>query len=131
MDVTISATTAGLLALLYLVLSFRVIRLRGQNSISLGDGGNEALRRAIRGHGNFAEYAPIGVLLLLIAELQTANHILLTGLAAALLLGRIGHGYAFAFTANNPFLRMTGMILTFGAIVSLALTNLALVIPSG
>ena len=70
MDITVTAVTAGLLALVYLVLSIRVIKLRGQNSISLGDGGNEALQRAIRGHGNFAEYAPMGVLLLLIAELS-------------------------------------------------------------
>jgi hypothetical protein len=129
MDIMVTALTAGLLALFYIVLSARVIRLRTQNSISLGDGGNEALLRAVRGHGNFAEYAPIGVLLLLIAELQTANHFLLVALAAALFLGRICHGYAFGFTASSPFLRRAGMILTFGAIVSLAITNLVVAIP--
>ena len=113
MDVTVTAVTAGALALVYLVLSFRVIRLRGRNSISLGDGGNEALQRAIRGHGNFAEYAPFGLLLLLIAELQSANGYALIAVAAALLLGRICHGYAFAFTAGSPLLRQAGMILTF------------------
>ena len=73
MYVTVTAITASLLALFYLVLSDRVIRLLGQNSISLGKGGNEPLQRAIRGHGNFAEYAPLVVRLLLIAKLQLAN----------------------------------------------------------
>ena len=131
MDITVTAITAGLLALVFLVLSIRVIKLRGQNSISLGDGGNEALQRAIRGHGNFAEYAPLGVLLLLIAELQSVNFYLLTAFAAALLLGRTCHGYAFAFTASSPALRQAGMILTFLAIAALALTNLAAAVPFG
>ena len=42
------------------------------------------------------------------------------------MLGRVAHGYAFAFIANNPPLRVSGMTLTFGAILSLAATNLAL-----
>lgn len=128
MNVMVSALTASVLALFYILLSARVIRLRAQNSVSLGDGGNEALQRAIRGHGNFAEYAPIGILLLLIAELQAANQIVLVALAAALLFGRLFHGYAFAFTASSPFLRRAGMLLTFVAIVSLALTNLAVAV---
>ena len=125
MDITVTAVTAGLLALVYLVLSIRVIKLRGQNSISLGDGGNEALQRAIRGHGNFAEYAPMGVLLLLIAELQSVNAFVLIALAVVLLVGRICHGYAFAFTAGSPVLRQAGMILTFLTIAALAIANLA------
>ncbi|MDD9905406.1 MAG: MAPEG family protein [Rhodospirillaceae bacterium] len=126
MDITVTAITAALLALLFVILSFRVIRLRGSESVSLGDGGNEKLQRAIRGHGNCAEYAPIGILLLLIAELQGGNGLWLMIIAAALVLGRVAHGCAFAFTANNPPLRVSGMILTFGAILSLAATNLVL-----
>ena len=126
MDITVTAITAALLALLFVILSFRVIRLRGSESVSLGDGGNEKLQRAIRGHGNYAEYAPVEILLLLIAELQDGNGLWLMITAVALVLGRVAHGYAFAFTANNPPLRVSGMILTFGAILSLAATNLAL-----
>tara|TARA_Y100000588_G_scaffold203641_1_gene217454 strand:+ start:56 stop:445 length:390 start_codon:yes stop_codon:yes gene_type:complete len=127
MAIPITAVTAALLGLVFVVLSIRVIRLRRENSVSLGDGGNEALQRAIRGHGNCAEYAPVGILLLLIAELQGANATWLLIVAAALLLGRAAHGYAFGFTTNNPPLRVSGMILTFGAILSLAATNLVLV----
>lgn len=126
MDITVTAVTAGLLALTLIVLSVSVIRLRGQIGVSLGDGGNDALRRAIRGQANFVEYAPIGILLLLIAELQLANFYLLIVLGAALLFGRLMHGYAFAFTSGNIPLRRGGMLLTFTAIVSLAVVNVAM-----
>ncbi|NKB58054.1 MAG: hypothetical protein GKS00_17155 [Alphaproteobacteria bacterium] len=126
MDITVTAITAGLLALTLIVLSVNVIRLRGQNKVSLGDGGNEALQRAIRGQANCAEYAPIGVLLLLVAELQSANFYLLIVLGAALLIGRLMHGYAFGFTSGNIPLRRGGMMLTFIAIVSLAVVDVAM-----
>jgi uncharacterized membrane protein YecN with MAPEG domain len=59
---------AGLLALWLVVLSLRVIQARRAARVSLGDGGNRALQRAIRGQANFAEYVPIALLLLLILE---------------------------------------------------------------
>ena len=52
----------------------------------------------------------MGVLLLLIAELQSVNAFVLIALAVVLLVGRICHGYAFAFTAAlqraSPVLRL-------------------------
>lgn len=126
MDIPVTAITAGLLALIFSVLSLRVIRLRRENKISLGDGGNEELRRAARGHANFSEYAPLGVLLILIAELQSVNMILLAVVAAALLAGRAMHGYAFAFTTGNMPLRSLGLQLTLIVFVLLALTNMAM-----
>ena len=91
MDITVTAITAALLALLFVILSFRVIRLRGSESVSLGDGGNEKLQRAIRGHGNCAEYVPVGILLLLIAELQDGNGLWLMITAVALMLWGASH----------------------------------------
>lgn len=62
---------AGVLALLYMVLTFRTIYLRGKFKAALGDGKQELLQRAIRVHGNFNEYVPLGlVLLLLVAMYQ-------------------------------------------------------------
>ena len=50
---------AGLLAIWFLVLSARVVQGRaGPGSPSLGDGGNPAMLRRIRGHANLAEYVP-------------------------------------------------------------------------
>ena len=126
MDIQVTAITAGLLSIFLLVLSVRVVRLRRKNRVSIGHGDSEELHRAVRGQANCAEYAPIGILLLLIAELQSVWVLPLVLLAAMLLVGRFMHGYAFAFTTGNMFLRSMGMRLTIGAIVVLALTNLAM-----
>ena len=127
MSLPISTVLTSLLALLFVRLSLQVVRLRRKNRVSLGDGGHEDLRRAIRGQGNCAEYGPIGVLLVLVAELQSAHiiaTIVLGVLAAAFLLGRVLHGYAFAFTTGNMTLRVRGMQLTILTILALAAFNL-------
>ncbi len=127
MSLPITTVLTSLLALLFVRLSFQVIKLRRKNQVSLGDGGHDDLQRAIRGQGNCAEYAPIGVLLVLVAELQsggTVPTIVVGVLAALFLLGRIMHGYAFAFTAKNMALRVRGMQLTVLPIIVLAAWNL-------
>ena len=45
---------AGLLALVFFVLSMRVVAVRGR--VSLGDGGDPVVLRRMRGQANFAEY---------------------------------------------------------------------------
>jgi hypothetical protein len=128
MNIPVTTILASLLAVVFLVLSLRVIRLRVEKKVAHGDGGDEELRRAIRGHANWAEYAPIGILLVLFAELQSVNIILLAALAAAFALGRSFHAYGFAFTAGNVFLRVRGMQLTFFTIAILAVLNIALLV---
>ena len=70
--ITISPIYAGLIALLFLVLSYRVTLGRRTHKVSVGDGGHKALVKRIRVQANCAEYAPIGIILLAMAELQGA-----------------------------------------------------------
>lgn len=131
MTLPITIILTSLLALLLFRLSVRVISLRRQNKVSLGDGGHTDLQRAIRGQANCAEYAPIAVLLVLVAEVQAPGMLVtvpLAVLAAAFLIGRIMHGIAFAATAGNATLRVRGMQLTLFSIVLLALLNLGILI---
>ena len=58
----------GLAALFFALLSFRVIQLRGVTKIGLGFEGDQGLQRAIRVHGNFAEYVPFVLLLHILAQ---------------------------------------------------------------
>lgn len=128
MTLPITTILASLLAILLFRLSVQVIKLRRSNKVSLGDGGHDDLQRAIRGQANCAEYAPIAILLVLVAELQSAQAwvtLPLAVLAAAFLLGRMLHGYAFAATAGNITLRVRGMQLTLFSLVLLALLNIA------
>ena len=60
---------AGLIALVFLVLSARVIFYRRENNLSLGDYGDKSLLKRMRAHANCAEYAPIGLVLLAVIEL--------------------------------------------------------------
>ena len=67
------------------------------------------------------------MLLVLVAELQSGGAVptIVVGvLAAVFLLGRLMHGYAFAFTAKNMALRVRGMQLTILPIIVLAAWNL-------
>ena len=104
---------AALLTVWFIVLSLRVIELRGRNRVSLGDGDRPDLRRAIRGHANFAEYVPIALLLLLILELSRFSIYVLHLIGIALVVARLLHGCALAYTAEWRFGRNWGAGLTF------------------
>ena len=103
---------AALIAFVFLWLSARVILFRRGHLVSLGDGGDPALLTRVRGQANCAEYAPIGLLLLLMVELQGAPGLAIHILGLMLLTGRVAHAAAFygAKPAIGP--RILGMALT-------------------
>ena len=103
---------AAALVLWFLVLTLRVVQERGKSRVSLGDGGNTALQRAIRGHANFAEYVPLALLLLAILEISRFSLYVIHALGLTLLLARLLHGYALSFTAQFRFGRSAGALLT-------------------
>lgn len=112
---------AAFLALLYVWLSARVIAGRIRFQASLGDAGQAEMLTRIRGHANCAEYVPIGLILLLLVELQGAPAIAVHTLGLILLAGRLLHAYAFVRHPPNQTLRGPGMILTFTMIILSAL----------
>jgi uncharacterized membrane protein YecN with MAPEG domain len=65
-----TSTYAAILSLLYVFLSVRVVGLRRAIGVGLTDGGNKLLLRRIRIHANFAEYVPVAVILMILAESQ-------------------------------------------------------------
>jgi uncharacterized protein len=104
---------AGLLALLFLLLSWRVVQVRGGKGPSLGDGGDPRVLRRIRGHANFAEYVPLILLMIALLELARFPPLLLHVLGASLVVARALHGYAFAYRDDFRFGRWWGTALTF------------------
>lgn len=104
---------AGILALIFLLLSYRVIQLRGHGRPSLGDGGDLVLLRRVRAHGNFAEYVPFILLMIGYLELSHFPTFLLHGLGLTLVVARLLHGYALSFTESFTFGRFWGTALTF------------------
>lgn len=94
MPFTITMFYAGILGLIFLVLAFRVVRLRRSLKVGLGSGGHEELDRAVRAHANFGEYVPLALLLLALVEAGTAAPIWAVHLLGLVLLfGRLIHGF--------------------------------------
>ena len=115
---------AALLAALYLVLSVAVIRQRRRRRIALGSGGLPEVERAIRAHGNFAEYVPFALLLLAFAELRGNPGWLLHLLCLMLLAGRLAHGWGLSQVQEDYRWRSVGMALTFTVLAAAALVLL-------
>lgn len=117
---------ASLLALVYLWLSTVVIKLRFKYRVGIGDGGHEALAKAIRVHANYSEYVPIALLLLAIFELNHANEVLIHILGGMLLIGRLLHAFGLNKSIGASYQRVAGTVLTFTTIFLLAVGNLLL-----
>lgn len=118
---TITPIYAALIALLFLLLSARVIRYRRANRLSLGDEGDRALLQRMRAQANCAEYAPIAVLLLVLLELQGWPVWVVHLAGLTLLAGRVAHGYGFSAHPQIMGLRAVGMVMTLTMIALSAL----------
>lgn len=113
MMLSITPLYAGLLTLIFLVLSVAVIRQRAAVE-KAGAGTDEtALNRSMRVQANFVEYVPLGVILMLCAELQSAPALAIHAMGATLLVGRICHGIGMSRTPQITALRASGFVLTF------------------
>lgn len=88
---TITPVFVGLNAILLFALSYSVIRIRVRKRITIGDGGDAALQRRIRGHANYAEHMPIALLLLAALELLGANGTALWIIGGIVTVGRVLH----------------------------------------
>ena len=116
-----AALYVGLFGLLLIFLSMRVSLVRRDMQVSLGDGENEILQRRIRAHGNFVEFAPIGLLLLALAEHTGMGTLFIHLFGIVLLAGRVAHAYGIS-QEQEPFIfRMAGMLATLGVIAILSL----------
>ncbi len=112
----ITALYAALITLVFLALSGRVIACRGAARVALGDGGDRRLARAIRAHANCAEYAPLGIILIGLAEQLSVPALILHALGIGLLGGRVVHAYGLSQEPENLRFRLIGMVLTFTAL---------------
>src|SRR5690348_6455500 len=109
-----AAIYAGVNILILLVLSVLVVSGRRRHKIRLGDAGNEDFARAVRAHGNAAEYIPAGLVgLLMIALMDPATPLwLLHASGLSLTAGRILHAIGLHTGVLNAG-RLLGMTLTW------------------
>lgn len=119
----VTAITACLLVPLLFRLAFGVIRKRREHQIAVGTGNHPDLEAAIRAHGNFIEYVPFVLLLLMCAELNGSPLWLTIPTGLALVSGRLIH--AGAIPAGDIPKRIRAMKLTFASVALAALANIA------
>ena len=124
----ITALYAAPLAMLFLWLSVRVITRRSKALVPFGPGEDRDLLQRMRIHANFAEYTPLALILMALAESLSAPHILLHLTGLLLLAGRFIHGVGLSQNPNKIKLRVVGMLLTFAAIALAALVAFCLAI---
>ncbi|WP_428682848.1 MAPEG family protein [Sphingopyxis sp.] len=105
----ISLTIAAGAALLNLWLTMRVGRMRGQEKVSIGDGGSEPLIRRMRAHSNFVENTAFVLILLALVELGVGSSVWLWAVGALYLVGRILHAIGMD---GAMWGRMAGTIIT-------------------
>ena len=112
MEIPITLLSTGILGILFFIHSLRTIKGRSITKTSLGDGGDELMTRRIRIHGNFAEYIPLLLIILLLLEVSKVGIVLLVTFAASIILGRLLHFYGL-YSKETPFwARIAGMQLT-------------------
>lgn len=124
MTVQITAIYASVLAILFIVLSFRVAQRRMRFQVGLGTGDNRDLERAVRIHGNFAEYVPFAVVLLALYESGGAPGWAVHVAGVALLVARVLHAIGLTQSSGRTPGRFTGIISTWLVILALAVANL-------
>jgi len=125
---TITAGYLAVLALLYVVLSGQVVRLRQKNRAAFSDGGSVQLRSAIRAHAHFAEYVPITTLMVAMLEMSGASALLIHVLMGTLVVARLLHPlgmYAAPNSLQFRIGRIGGMTLTSGLLIVCALLILS------
>ena len=109
----VTALYASLLTPLFLLLASRVIRARRGAGVAVGDGGDSLLMRRMRVQANFAEYVPLALLLMALAENLGTSVWLLHALGLALLGGRLMHAFGMSQTEEKFSFRVVGVATTF------------------
>ena len=123
----ITSIYASTIGLFLIVLSMRVIALRGNpifSFLKFQRDSDISLERAIRGHGNLVEYSPIFLILFYLLETNNLNTTHLHIIGIIYLIGRLMHGICFSFMTKNMFLRVVGTAITLFSIGYLSILTL-------
>ncbi|MBL0317818.1 MAG: MAPEG family protein [Alphaproteobacteria bacterium] len=125
----ITSLYAALLTLIYIGLSIYVIAGRWKFKLAVGDGNQDNMKRRIRAHGNFAEYAPLFLIILGLAEYSGLPASAVHGFGLLFVAARLLHAYSLTIgerykdgilTGGIRF-RSIGMVGTFTSMALLAL----------
>lgn len=120
----ITGLYTSLLAILLIVLSFNVSRLRLKHKVSIGSDGVRALEKAIRIQANFVEYVPLALIMLAVLELTGITELWLHVFGLTILVGRLLHAAGLTKTLGVSLPRQIGTVATFTALLAMPITFL-------
>ena len=106
----------AILLFVFIALSINAAFTRRKSGLAVGEGDNETLLRAVRAHGNFAEYTPMFLISLFLIDHVSKNCEYILVIGSVFVLGRISH--ATSMFLKKGILRITGMFLTFTTLLS-------------
>lgn len=112
---------AAIFGVLHVVFTLRVGAYRFSSKISLGDGGDKVLLKRVRAHANFVETVPMGLLLLVLNELNGLAENTLLILGSVFLLSRLIHYVTIVSRLLPVFMRPLSMLGTLGVILTSAI----------
>lgn len=121
----ITPAYAGLLGLMLVVLSWRIMRMRAKLEVMAGDGGEKDLNVAVRIQGNFIEYVPMALLLILFSEALGWKPLVIHALGVTLIFARLAHVHGMSKKNAAGMGRKFGARLTFFVITAASLLCIA------
>jgi len=103
---------AGILGLILVFITARVIVTRTREKVSLMDGGNPRMTVAIRQQGNFCELVPFALIVILVAEVLGSSIFLIHILGIVLVVARVVHPFGLRLDRGDTPPRILGATLT-------------------
>ena len=126
---SITPIYGSLLALLVVMLAYRVTRFRQKEKIGLGDDlGSNAMKCAVRAHGNAVENIPVSIILLLILELNYLTPWMLHVFGLMLVMSRVAHAWGVSASRGPSKARFYGTLFTWLALTLMIAVNLLIII---
>lgn len=125
LSLPITALYTGLSLLLMIALAANVVRARIRSGVSLGEGNDKGLLRAIRAHGNAAEYIPLAIIALAVLEITGASALALHVYGSVFFIARILHVLGINAERSVNHLRKSGIIGSWLVMLSMAVHLLA------
>jgi uncharacterized protein len=121
---TVTALYAALLGLLGAALTINVIINRVRAKVEIADGGVAALAQAIRAHANFAEQAPIALIVIAMAEMLGTRPLIVHVFGVVLVLARLANAIGLNRTLQQSPPRQLGASGTILVLIAASLAVL-------
>ncbi len=112
---------------IWLVLWIRVTKVRSTIGCSIGDAGDMKLLQKIRQHGNYIEWVPLTLVLMILAEAQGTHALWLHIAGALLVIGRLAHPFGLKIENAEHPLRYVGNGTNFVAVLVLTVALIGIV----